>query len=176
MLNRHELREWTKTILWSLVLFFGLRVAVVEAYHVPTGSMEPTIVPGDRVLGTKFHYWLFEPARGDVAVFKTPERVKAMSEHPSKRLVKRIVAVAGDTVEVRDGSLFVNGARVEEPYLKDRPAYRMPAVVVPEGNVFVLGDNRNNSLDGHVWGFVEKDQLLARAWVKYWPPWHAGTL
>jgi signal peptidase I len=174
---KRELVDWAKTILWSVPVFFGLRVAVVEAYHVPTGSMLPTIEPGDRILGTKFHYWLWDPAAGDVVVFRSPERVRALSPGPdSERLVKRVVAVEGDVVEVKDGKLFVNGEPRSEPYVRERPRYRLGPVVVPADHVLVLGDNRNDSLDGHVWGFLDRDALLARAWVRYWPPWRVGAL
>ena len=173
---KREVREWVRTILWSIPVFLGLRVAVVEAYHVPTGSMLPTIEPGDRILGTKFHYWFWEPEAGDVVVFRSPERVRALSGTDASRLVKRVVATAGDTVEVTAGRLLVNGTPADEPYVAERSGYRMPPFVVPEDHVFVLGDNRNNSLDGHVWGSLEEKALLARAWVRYWPPWRVGTL
>ena len=174
---RMQVIEWVKTIVYSALLFFGMRVAVVEAYHVPTGSMRPTILEGDRILGSKFHYWFWEPKAGDVVVFRSPERVQRMSgDHAGKRLVKRVVATAGDTVEVVGGVLLVNGRPREEPFIQAAPNYEMPPVRVPEGHVFVLGDTRNNSLDGHIWGFLEKEALLARAWVRYWPLTRLGAL
>lgn len=168
---KREVREWSRTILYSAILFFALRVAVVEAYHVPTGSMRPTILEGDRILGTKFHYWLWEPKAGDVVVFRTPDRVREMSaDGGSSRLVKRCVAVGGDHVRVDNGRLYVNGVPREEPYLQSPPAYRMREIVVPKGHILVLGDNRNNSLDGHIWGTLPEKALLAKAVVCYWPP------
>lgn len=174
---KREALEWGKTLLWSAVLFFALRVAVVEAYHVPTGSMRPTIQEGDRILGTKFTYWFREPRAGDVVVFATPERVKRLDGHLSAaRLVKRVVAVEGDRVEVANGQLLVNGVPMDEPYLDEGPSYCMAPATVPPHHVFVLGDNRNNSLDGHVWGFLDRNALQARAWVRYWPPQRIGRL
>jgi len=174
---KREALEWGKTLLYSAVLFFGLRVAVVEAYHVPTGSMRPTILEGDRILGTKFTYWFRAPRPGDVVVFSTPDAVRKLEEPgAAPRLVKRVVAVEGDRVEVTGGQLLVNGEAVDEPYLAEGPLYRMAPAVVPPHHVFVLGDNRNNSLDGHVWGFLDRDALLARAWVRYWPPQRIGRL
>ncbi len=175
---KREIREWAKTLVYSALMFFGMKIAVVEAYHVPTGSMRPTILEGDRILGTKFHYWIWDARAGDVVVFRSPERVQALSgpQAAAGRLVKRVVAVAGDVVEVKDGTLFVNGTAQREPYLQAPPDYRMPPFPIPEGHVFVLGDNRNNSLDGHVWGSLEEEALLARAWVRYWPPWRVGLL
>ena len=175
--TRARVIEWTKTIVYSALLFFGMRVAVVEAYHIPTGSMRPTILEGDRILGTKFHYWIWEPKAGDVVVFETPEHVRRMNHDQSdRRLVKRVVATAGDVVEVTGGVVFVNGEPREEPFVRAAPRYELPPVQVPDGHLFVLGDNRNNSLDGHVWGFLEEDALLARAWVRYWPPTRLGRL
>ena len=175
--HRRVLAEWTHTLVSSAVMFLVMRAVVVEAYDVPTGSMRPTIQEHDRILGTKFHYWLWAPERGDVVVFRTPPDVRALqADGGSERLLKRIVAVAGDVVEVKGGALWVNGVRQEEPYLEDSPDYRMPRVRVPEGHVFVLGDNRNNSLDGHVWGFLPEKALLAHAIVRYWPPWRIGAL
>lgn len=175
--HRRRLVEWTHALVSTTVMFLVLRAVVVEAYEVPTGSMRPTIREHDRVLGTKFEYWLREPSRGDVVVFRTPPTVRAMqADGGSERLLKRVIAVAGDVVEVRDGAVRINGIRQDEPYLQDRPDYRMPAVRVPKGHVFVLGDNRNNSLDGHIWGFLPEDALLAHAVVRYWPPWRVGLL
>ena len=175
--RRRRLAEWTRTLVSSAVMFLVMRAVVVEAYVVPTGSMRPTIQENDRVLGTKFHYWFFAPERGDVVVFRTPPPVRALqADGGSDRLLKRIVAVAGDVVEVKGSALWVNGVRQVEPYLQDPPDYRMPRVRVPPGHVFVLGDNRNNSLDGHVWGFLPEKELLAHAVVRYWPPWRIATL
>lgn len=175
--TKRTIREWTNTVVSTAVMFVVLRAVVVEAYDVPTGSMRPTILEHERILGTKFHYWLWEPERGDVVVFRTPPAVRAMqADGGSDRLLKRIVAVAGDTVEVRDGAVWVNGARQEEPYLLEPPHYLLTPVLVPEHHVFVLGDNRNNSLDGHVWGFLPESALLARGFARYWPPWRIGAL
>jgi signal peptidase I len=160
--------EWTKTLTLSVAVFLALRVAVVEAYVVPTGSMRPTIVEGDRVLGSKFHYRFFAPERGDVVVFRPPEAVTRAGDR-ADRYLKRVVAVGGDTVEVRDGTVRVNGEIVDEPWIAAPPAYRMDPVRVPEGQLFVLGDNRNESFDSHAWGFLDQDRLLARVFACYWP-------
>jgi signal peptidase I len=174
--GKREVAEWAKTIVSSVVVFLVMRAAVVEAYHVPTGSMRPTILEGDRILGSKFHYRFREPECGDVVVFRTPERVRALQREDASRLVKRVVAVGGDVVEVRGGVVRVNGQPLEEPYVLAKPDYVLPPVRVPTDHVFVLGDNRNDSLDGHVWGFLPKDALLARAFLRYWPPQRLGTL
>lgn len=173
---KRELVAWTKTILSSTVMFLVMRATVVEAYHVPTGSMRPTILEGERILGSKFYYRFWEPKTGDVVVFRTPERVQRLQGHESSRLVKRLIATEGDVVRVASGIVYVNGHALAEPYVGTPPDYEMPAVRVPAGHVFVLGDNRNNSLDGHVWGFLPEQALLARAFLRYWPPQRIGTM
>ncbi|GJM45536.1 MAG: signal peptidase I [Gemmatimonadota bacterium] len=171
-----ELLEWTKTLVLTVVLAFGLRSVVVEAFVVPTGSMRPTIVEGDHLLGTKFHYWFWEPQRGDVVVFRPPDRAQELSGVRSERFVKRVVAVGGDTVEIRSGVVFVNGVAVEEPFIAEAPHYEVPSRIVPENHVFVLGDNRNESLDSHRWGFLSEESLIAHVFARYWPLRRVGGL
>src|SRR5512136_1329956 len=106
------LYDWAKTIVMAIILALVIRTTIVGSYLVPTGSMEPTIGIGDRLLGCKFLYWFAEPKPGDIVVFEPPPAAHT----DSPRFVKRIVAVAGDIVAVKSGALYVNGLRVEEPY------------------------------------------------------------
>jgi signal peptidase I len=174
--RREWLWEWTKTIVASAAVFVVMRAAVVEAYHVPTGSMRPTILEGERILGTKFHYWLWEPETGDVVVFRTPAAVRRLQSQEADRLVKRVIGKEGDLVQIAGGIVRVNGRTLDEPYVLAPPDYELPAIRVPRDHVFVLGDNRNNSLDGHVWGFLPEKDLLAHAFLRYWPPQRIGVL
>jgi len=173
---KSEAREWGKTLLYTGLLSLVLRVAVVEAFVVPTGSMRPTILEGDRLLGSKFHYWFWQPARGDIVVFRPPDKAQEITDKKTPRYVKRVIAVAGDTVEVKRGRVFVNGNPVDEPYLSAPPSYRVPPVVVPAGQLFVLGDNRNESFDSHRWGFLAEESLIAHVFARYWPPNRIGGL
>jgi signal peptidase I len=173
---KSEAKEWAKTLFLTAVLSLGLRVAVVEAFLVPTGSMRPTILEGDRLLGSKFHYWFWEPHRGDVVVFRPPEEAQRFSQQHAPRYVKRVIGVPGDVIEVARGIVKVNGQVVDEPYVAAPPNYRVPPTTVPEGQLFVLGDNRNESLDSHVWGFLEADALIAHVFARYWPPNRIGAL
>lgn len=165
-----EARDWGRTILMTAALSLVLRVAVVEAFVVPTGSMRPTIVEGDRLLGSKFHYWFWGPKRGDLVVFHPPQAALELSSANASRYVKRVIGTAGDVVEVTGGHVLVNGKPLDEPYLEAAPRYRMPPTRVPEGQLFVLGDNRNESLDSHIWGFLQEDALIAHVFARYWPP------
>ncbi len=173
---KREAKEWGRTLLVTAVVSLLLRVAVVEAFMVPTGSMRPTILEGDRLLGTKFRYWFRRPSAGEIVVFHPPESARDQVSADVKRLVKRIVAVEGDIVEIENGRVKVNGAELEEPYIAAPPLYRMPPVEVPADHVFVLGDNRNQSLDSHSWGFVPDSELIAHVVARYWPPSRIGAL
>ncbi len=165
------LYDWGKTIVLSIIIAMFVRVTIVGAYYVPTGSMKPTIGIGDRLLGCKFLYWFSEPDAGDIVVFEPPE--EARTNVP--RFVKRIVAIEGDVIEIKKGWLYVNGARREEPYAT-RPHYRLAPMEVPEGKLFVLGDNRNNSADGHIWGFLPKKNIEAKIVFRFWPLTRLGVL
>ncbi len=157
--------EWAKSLAIALVLALGIRTAVVEAFFIPSGSMEPTLQVGDRILGNKFWFWFRDPHRQDIVIFAPPE-----SAHlAAGAMIKRVIAVEGDVVEVRNGEVFVNGQAVTEPYVKERPEYLLPPTPVPPGMLFVLGDNRNASYDSHAWGFVPRSHLRALAFARYWP-------
>jgi signal peptidase I len=164
--------DWVKTIVIAIILALFVRTTIVGAYFVPTGSMKPTIGIGDRLLGCKFLYWFTDPAPGDIVVFEPPPEA-----HPDvPRYVKRVVAVAGDLVEVRrDGFLYVNSQRIDEPYAT-RPHYELSPIIVPKDSLFVLGDNRNNSRDGHVWGFLPEKNVEAKIIFRFWPITRIGTL
>jgi signal peptidase I len=105
-------------------------------------------------------------------IFAPPKNAELAAD----ALIKRVIAVEGDMVEVRDGQVWVNGRRVTEPYVKEQPLYFLPPTNVPAGMLFVLGDNRNESYDSHAWGFVPRHNLRAKAFARYWPPTRIGLL
>ena len=163
-------RETVETILWALVLALILRTFVVQAFWIPSGSMVPTLLPGDRVLVAKFWYWFQEPKRGQIMVFKYPV-------DPQRDFVKRIVGLPGDVIEVRDGVVIVNGTSLSEPYVRNRdmftltesPVFPKIPFTVPKDSFFVMGDNRPNSQDSRFWGFVPMQNVRGPAFVRYWP-------
>jgi signal peptidase I len=147
----------------ALVLALLIQQFIVKPFSIPSGSMEPTLVQGDRILVARFAYRFGDPKPGDVVVFDPPTSSK-------EEYVKRVVAVAGDTVAVHDGKLYVNGEPMTEPYLKDTNlAGTFEEITVPKDMVFVMGDNRNNSADSRVFGPVPKSSILGRAFAIYWP-------
>jgi len=159
-----------------LLVFFILRPFVVQAFYIPSGSMEPTLLPGDRILVSKYIYYVGEPQVGDVVVFEAPPQ----ASRKEKDFIKRIVGVPGDILEPRDGKLYRNGKLIDEPYIQGLVPSRWPGLPppyeVPPGYVVVFGDNRGNSNDGHVWGPLSRVNLMGKAFVIFWPPQRIGLI
>jgi signal peptidase I len=159
----------------------AIRAFVIEAFKIPSGSMIPTLLVGDHIFVNKLAYgplipfskkrlWsAMPPKRGDVIVFAFPE-------NPEEDFIKRVIALPGDTIEIRGGQVYVNDQLIDEPYIRDKAPYLVPRQTVPPDHYFVLGDNRPNSSDSHVWGLVPADNIIGRAWVSYWPPNLWGTV
>ena len=164
--------EFLIIFLVTFALVFGfVRPFVVEAFYIPTESMVPTLEVGDRVFVNKFVYRFSQPKRGDVVVFGS-------TEGEQEDLIKRVVGVPGDEVAVFDGALYVNGERWEEPYLnRDLPdtSYYAPTTV-PEGKVFVMGDNRANSRDSRFFGPLPIDNIEGEAFFVFWPVGHVKLI
>ena len=156
-----------ETILLSLLLFLAIN-AISARIRVDGFSMEPTLHSGEYVIVNKVSYRLDEPGRGDIIVFHFPRK-------PDQEYIKRVIGLPGDRVQVADGEVFINGTALDEPYLNADPAY-IGTWTVPEGQLFVLGDNRNNSSDSHNWGFVPYEFLVGKAEFVYWPPTEWGML
>jgi signal peptidase I len=187
-------RELIETVILAALIFFAVR-AVVQNFRVEGQSMEPSMHDSQYLLVNKALYFrvdmdkvkqflpflpidggerhLFRaPRRGDVIVFKFPQ-------DPDRDFIKRVIGVPGDTVEVKDGAVYINGARLEEDYILATPNYTYGPKTVPEGNYFVLGDNRRNSFDSHQWAqsctpqqqcdFVPEENIIGQAWLRYWP-------
>ena len=169
------LLEHAVILVVAFVLVFGLiKPFVVEAFRVPTESMVPTLQVGDRFLANKFVYHLTDPERGDIVVFDS------VDEDVDEALVKRVVGLPGNVVRVEGGTLFVNGEPQDEPYLNTdvvpdlTPPYG--PTTVPEGKVFVLGDNRGNSGDSRFFGFVPTETVKGEAFLRFWPLTRAGIM
>ncbi len=167
--------EWIKSILIALVLALITRATVVQAFRIPTGSMEQTLLEGDFLLANRFLYGskipftdlrlpaVRDPKPGDIIIFKHPTE--------GKDFIKRCVALAGDRVEIKNDVLYVDGEAVEEPYKKltafGGSLANYGPVIVPEGHIFMLGDNRHNSYDSRSWGPLDEKYIKGKAMVIY---------
>jgi signal peptidase I len=162
------LREVVITVVIAIAVFFSLRLTV-QSYTVVMSSMEPNFQQGECIMVNKVSYHSSGPQRGDVIVFNPPFE----SEFP---YIKRVIGLPGDTVEIKDEKVFINGTALDEAYIMAPPDYTMPAVQVPENEYFVLGDNRNNSNDSHNGWLVPRDNIIGKAWFIYWPPSKLGVV
>ena len=176
-------REYVEAIVVAVILALFIRTFVVQAFKIPSGSMLPTLQIGDHLLVNKFIYGIkipfsgktlipiSHPDRGDVVVFRFPK-------DPSVDYIKRVVGIAGDTVEVKDKVVYVNGVPAIEPHAHTTdptilPGHQSPRdnvgpLIVPEDSIFVMGDNRDNSYDSRFWGFVNDKAILGKAFILYW--------
>lgn len=166
--------ELLKTLVSAGILAIGIRACVAEARFIPSESMLPTLEIDDRLIIEKISYRFRKPKRGDVVVFSPTDTLK--EQDYKEAFIKRVIGIPGDTVEVKNGEVFVNEQKIAEKYIKEAPNYQYPSTKVPEGEYLVLGDNRNNSYDSHYWGFVPLENLIGRATVRFWPPDRLGPL
>ena len=162
--------EWVVILAAALLVAFVIKQYVVQAFYIPSGSMEHTLNIGDRVLVNKLSYRMHDIHRGDIVVFKRPPG-EGPSSPEIKDLIKRVVGLPGDTVESRDGRIFINDRPLEEKYLDDgvRTVPAVEKTVVPPNSYFLMGDNRGNSRDSRFFGAVPKDLIIGRAFVRVWP-------
>jgi len=176
-----EGREDVKTYFLSLAIALILRFTIIEPRFIPSLSMYPTFDVGDQLAVEKVSKRLKPFYRNEVVVFQPPQAFRDIVESYGDKakgkeaLIKRIVAVAGDRVEVKRGKLYINNQMQDEPWVAEDAQYDFGPVVVPPDNVLVLGDNRNHSLDGHIWGFLPNKNVIGRAVFVYWPPWRLGN-
>jgi signal peptidase I len=176
------IREWVESLFVAFILAMVIRTFVVQAFKIPTGSMRPTLLEGDLILVNKFIYGakipftglrlpaLSQPKRGDVIVFIYPEDRK-------KDFIKRLVGLPGETVEIKEGYIYINDKPLLEPLFNQRYYYNRgdlaregERLVVPADSFFVLGDNSASSKDSRYWGFVHRQDILGKALLIYWPP------
>lgn len=150
-----------ETLVLSVVLFVGVNL-VSARIRVDGESMEPTLQTGEYVIINRLSYKFGSPQRGDIIVFHFPR-------DPREEYIKRVIGLPGDQVEVKNGTVYINGQALDESYLDVKTDYA-GSWKVPEGQLFVLGDNRNNSSDSHDWGTVPMDYVVGKAILVYWPP------
>ena len=166
---RRSIFDFLKTLVVAFVLAQFVMISVAQAFQVEQYSMEPNLLPHDRVLVNKFIYRFRTPRPGEIVVLKPPT-------DPSRNYIKRVVAVSGQRVEIRGDHVYVNGRKLPERYISVATAGTYGPLIVPEHQVFVLGDNRGNSEDSRAFGFVPDHNLVGEAVLIYWPPQRVNIL
>lgn len=156
------LRDALEVIIVAIVIAFVVRGFVIEPFIVDGSSMEPTLHNGERLFVNRFVYRFEKPKRGDIIVFRYPLNWK-------KDYIKRVVALGGETVEVRLGTVYINNEPLDEPYIRKEGISNFRPFRVPEGYVFVMGDNRLNSEDSRIFGPVSLKSIRGKAWIVWWP-------
>jgi signal peptidase I len=178
--------DWVITIVIAVAAVLVIKAYVVNPYRIPSSSMEPTLhcarpQPGcqsrysDRVLANRFIYHFKDPSHGDIVVFETPPQAASRCG-AGGTFVKRLIGLPGDTVEERAGVVYVNGRKLDEPYVKDenRDDMDFGPRTIPPGEYFMMGDNRAQSCDSRVWGSVPRENLIGEVFAVYWPPQRIG--
>lgn len=160
----NELKEWVISITAAVALAILIRTFIVELYIVEGPSMKPTLQDAERLVVNKFIYRLREPEKGEVLIFRYPR-------DPSRDFVKRVIATAGDTIEIKEGRVYVNDQLQREDYILEKTRTEYSKVTIPDGTVFVMGDNRNNSEDSRFSdvGFVPLNLIKGKAVLIFWP-------
>ncbi len=153
----------------ALILALLMRLFVAEPRFIPSDSMVPTLEIGDRLVVEKVSYHFHPPQFGDIVVFDPPPQLQTLGFTKDQAFIKRIIGQPGQIVEVKDGKVFVDRTPLKEPYIAAPPDYRMAPVQVPPGEFFVMGDNRPNSNDSHIWGFLPEQNIIGHAWFRFYP-------
>jgi len=159
--------EWAVILVGALLVAFVVKTFLLQAFYIPSGSMETTLMINDRVLVNKLSYDLHDVHRGDIVVFRSPP---GEDQPEVKDLIKRVIGLPGETVESRDGRILINGRTLEEPYIREGIITGpMEPSTVPTGRIWVMGDNRPNSKDSRFFGAIDQDLIVGRAFVRVWP-------
>lgn len=172
--SRRTVIEWAAILLIAVVAAVLLRTFVIQPYFIPSGSMEPTLKVGDKVLVNKLSYHMHSVQRGDVVVFKRPPN----DYNPEiKDLIKRVIGLPDETISAQGGHVFIDGRQLKEPWLpKNVVTTNFSPVHIPAGDYFVMGDNRSNSADSRVIGPIAGNLIVGRAFMIVWPIGRIGTL
>ncbi|MDQ1569298.1 MAG: signal peptidase [Actinomycetota bacterium] len=193
---RSLLRELPVLLLVAFVIAFLVKTFVAQAFFIPSESMVHTLEVGDRVLVSRVSYHLHEPRRGDIVVFTSPFETQGKGSNrsvPSRVIhtvlesvglrqpstedfIKRVIGLPGETVEGKNGKILINGRQLVEPYLAEEPVGDFPPKTIPQGQLWVMGDNRNRSSDSRVFGPIKKSKIVGRAILRIWPVTRLGFL
>ena len=169
-------KENLQIVAIALILAVVIRLFVAEPRFIPSDSMVPTLQIGDRLVVEKVSYTLHLPETGDIIVFEPPAQLQQYGYAPNRAFIKRIIGTPGDTVQVHNGKVYLNQQPLTEPYTAEAPDYEMEKVQVPASQFFVMGDNRNNSNDSHIWGFLPRQNIIGRAIFRFFPTDRIGKI
>ncbi|MDE5124084.1 MAG: signal peptidase I [Trichodesmium sp. St19_bin1] len=165
-----EQKENIKVVAIALSLSLLIRILIAEPRYIPSDSMMPTLEVGDRLVIEKVSYNFHPPETGDIIVFEPPQQLQRYGYAKSQAFIKRIIGLPGDTIRIEGGIVYINGQPLAENYIAETPEYTLPtSIKIPEEQYFVMGDNRNNSNDSHIWGFLPKKNIIGRAIFRFWP-------
>jgi signal peptidase I len=164
-----KLQENGQTVIIALVLAFIIRTFIAEPRYIPSNSMYPTLETGDRLVVEKISYRFHPPVKGDIVVFEPPSQLILQGYDRTQAFIKRTIATAGQTVAVKNGIVYVDDRPLKEKYIAESPKYNLETVRVPEDSIFVMGDNRNNSNDSHIWGFLPQQNAIGHAVFRFFP-------
>lgn len=162
-------RENIQILVIALVLAFSIRTFVAEPRYIPSDSMLPTLLMGDRLVVEKISYHFRPPASGDIIVFAPPPALQKEGYDKDQAFIKRVIGEPGQILKIQDGQVYLNDSPLKEDYIAQPPDYNWGPQPVPDNEFFVMGDNRNNSNDSHIWGFLPKQNIIGRAWLRFWP-------
>ena len=165
---RSALRELVETVLLTLLIYVLVRHFLFENYMVVGHSMDTTLENEQYLVVSKLAYRLHDPQRGDIVVFRDPK-------NSDRKLIKRVIGLPGEVLEIRQGQIFIDQQQLDERYITNPGRYSVPPTPIPADHYYVLGDNRNNSSDSHNWGTLPSEKIVGKAWLSYWPP-HAWGL
>ena len=164
-----QVRENLQILVIALALALLIRAFVAEPRYIPSDSMLPTLEVGDRLVVEKVSYHFRPPAAGEIVVFDPPQQLQIQGYDKDQAFIKRVIGTPGQTIQVQNGKVYRDNVPLQENYIAEPPNYQMEAVRVPENYLFVMGDNRNNSNDSHVWGFLPQENVIGHACYRFWP-------
>lgn len=171
-----RLRENGQVLAIALALALIIRLLIAEPRYIPSNSMEPTLQVGDRLVIEKVSYHLRSPKAGEIIVFDPPDSLQTLGFSGDQVFIKRVIGEPGQIIQIHNGTVYINGEPLQENYIAAPPDYELPLIKIPEHQFFVMGDNRNNSNDSHVWGFLPQENIIGRAVFRFWQPDRIGLI
>ncbi len=173
----HSLVEWGSIVVVAVLISFLLRTYVIQTFYIPSGSMEPTLKIGDRIIVSKLSVTLGTIHRGDILVFKAPKAVASVCGDNVADLVKRVIGLPGDHLTSKGNTIYVNNKPLAQPWTHTEPLGRaIGNVVVPKNHYFMMGDNEGDSCDSRYWGTIPRSSIIGKAFLRIWPLSRFGLL